>query len=164
MKRHPIIFSAPMVQAIIEGRKTQTRRVIKPQPAGFVPVRCSYGYPGDRLWVREAYGTCDSWVPHIFYRADGGAPNPGFRWKSPIHMPRWASRITLEIIDVRVERLRDISEENARAEGCHFPNSESPFGYDNFRMHWDRLHGPGVWQENPLVWVLEFKKVNEVAI
>lgn len=163
-----ILFSASMVRAILEGRKTVTRRVMKPQPDtdatitvesynvavtnrhgyqeagpeifgawwrdGESGCKCPYGKPGDRLWVRE---TCfindyrEAAVPvderaecEIIYRADGLPDWEGeeelIRWRSSIHMPRWASRILLEITDVRVERLQDISEEQAQAEGCFF--------------------------------------------
>ncbi|TWC17113.1 hypothetical protein FBY06_11839 [Pseudomonas sp. SJZ085] len=146
IKERPIPFSAPMVRAILDGRKTVTRRPVK--GAGlkwledFTPEYvadpanslCPYGKPGDRLWVRE---TCfindyrEAAVPkderadcEIVYRADGIPDWEGeealIRWRPSIHMPRWVSRILLEIIDVRVEQLRDISEEQAQAEGCFF--------------------------------------------
>ena len=136
-KERPILCSAPDVMAILDGRKTQTRRIMKPQPnrtwpdevtphwsvggnrtlpGASNPLRCPYGVPGDRLWVREAWrlpdGAPKGWVD---YRADD--TRDGFKWKPSIHMPRWASRITLEVTDVRVERLQDISEADAMAEG-----------------------------------------------
>ncbi len=161
IKERPILFSAPMVRAILEGRKTVTRRVCKPQPsanahttcASGIPMgawwetgkdinRCPHGQPGDRLWVRETW-YCDHFEvqkgPYLqpadmhdldqsredgelVYAADGLAPYEQEQptWKPSIHMPRWASRILLEITDVRVERLQDISEEQAQAEGCFF--------------------------------------------
>lgn len=157
IKERPILFSAPMVRAILEGRKTVTRRAVNPQPVltegsgfswkghlfgrgsddretsrNFSKYCCPYGKPGDRLWVRE---TCfindyrESSVPEneradceIHYRADGIPDFEGeeelIRWRPSIHMPRWASRTLLEITDVRVERLQNISDEQAQAEGC----------------------------------------------
>lgn len=144
MKERPILFSAPMVRAILDGTKTQTRRVVKPQPTHFNPVgvprlakpvgpnaiiACRYGQPGDRLWVREShwyfkderdpvtgYYPPKMNVEDVEFRADSESKRHG--WYPSIHMPRWASRITLEISGVRVERLNDISEEDANAEGC----------------------------------------------
>ena len=135
MTERPILFSGPMVRAILEGRKTMTRRVIKLQPTGAADVQyrvaaavtmpvsgrqqvCPYGRVGDHLWVRE------TWAPHAWpptgpsyqYAADDQYPAPE-RWRPSIHMPRAASRITLEVLNVRVERLHDISEEDAKAEG-----------------------------------------------
>lgn len=140
MKKHPIIFSGPMVRAILDGRKAMTRRVVKPSKARGLPdadspvfsaedglwycdggmwmARCPYGVPGDRLWVRETWRVPANQAPNgIAYRADEPTPTDGFVWMSPIHMPRTASRITLEIMSVRVERLQEISEEDAKAEG-----------------------------------------------
>ena len=206
MKERPILFSGPMVQAILDGRKTMTRRVCKYQPSvsvrkagsmwgikggdalwhfGHKIVSCPYGQPGDRLWVRE------TWMPFTeqgcpvgatIYRAtdhpepDGDSP---LRWKPSIFMPRWASRITLEITAVRVERVQDISEKDAKAEGCggyvggEGPMSESVLaiepGYnhpnffrDGFAYLWDSLNakrGYG-WDANPWVWVISFKRTN----
>ena len=118
MKERPILFSAPMVRAILAGTKTQTRRVVKLKPDYMetflrLPNKvacCPYGQPGGRLWVRETFEDCESALHScVLYRADGGTP--GTKWTPSIHMPRWASRITLEITGVRVERLQDISEE-----------------------------------------------------
>lgn len=163
MKERPILFSSPMVRAILAGRKTQTRRVVKPQPSGdpvsWPSAKCRsmvdlhemrslgpYGVPGDRLWVREAWqalhqsrdletGVVDdvSWpakiptAPDDYWTlayaatfgpmADETAEERGWPWRPGIHMPRWASRITLEIAEVRVERLHDISERDCWAEG-----------------------------------------------
>ena len=153
IKERPILFSAPMVRAILDGRKTVTRRACKPQPSANAHTtsaegspmgawwetgkhlnRCPFGQIGDRLYVRE---TCfindfrETAVPEgeradceIHYRADGVPDFEGeeelIRWRPSIHMPRWASRILLEITDVRVERLQDISDEQAEAEGCFF--------------------------------------------
>ena len=215
-RERPILFSGAMVRAILEGRKTQTRRVVKQQPPeaelgvtleikfsdhtgkwhmgtprGAKPVVCSsgflcpYGVPGDRLWVRETfYRTCfteSSRGPgSCVYRADGAAC--GERgWSSSIHMPRWASRLTLEIKDVRVERLQAISEADAIAEGVEcevyergVPISGCWWNYQSrcwsgafpdeprgsFRTLWDSINGKThPWSANPLVWVVEFAKV-----
>lgn len=231
----PILFSAPMVRAILDGRKTVTRRPVKPQPKlyrdflgdGYVfavedkdrpwVVRClgslnfaelysPYGKPGDRLWVRETFKPIASGeVKHGYgevrhgyaYRADGttrwndrttkihdlsGQPPTGpmqFQqrpWKPSIHMPHRASRITLEVTSVRVERLRDITEEQARAEGVQpakplDPHSGKPRDDVQFeRPHvvgfaslWDELNGAGSWVANPWVWVVEFRRIDQEA-
>ena len=232
MKERPILFSAPMVRALLDGSKTQTRRVINPQPewvyepsnykmqvggqlvssrgrewlhwkgkriAEKNDPRCPYGQPGDRLWVRETWqgplltdgdefeayreNPDDFKNPaHCEYAADGG-PKPEFmtdedelvcRWRPSIFMPRWASRITLEIVSVRVERLQDISEADAMAEGadCEIhtvDTSNMPKGCaivsesyrEGYRQLWDSINGPGSWESNPWVWVVEFRRVTE---
>jgi hypothetical protein len=269
MKERPILFSGPMVRALLDGRKTQTRRVMKPQPviqsgpfdhghwavtlphgnaitnecgtlsgapsceAGewnytgrFVsgyhrtlcgPIRCPYGVPGDRMWVRESFvellhtspatdepidptngdrliEPATSYVDAqgrkrwhydgkvIAYRAtsnvefcDGdGFSSPDFankddlpRWKPSIHMPRWASRITLEITDVRVQRVQEISEEDAKAEGVGPIGgfvAQLPFDYRvAFKTLWDEINehrGYGT-HKNPWVWCLTFKRVKK---
>lgn len=204
MKEHPILFSQEMVDAILEG-KTQTRRVVKPQPflgdtgtwypsivpgdkrnhtglhygneAHFrfgMPIDfCPYGREGDRLWVRESWRAMDD-IPtsrlapgdQIFYRADYPFPVAyGQKWKPSIHMPRWASRITLEIVRVRIERLQEITEQDAFAEGVR----PSIVGGDldflkyraGFQSLWNSINvkrGYG-WDINPWVWVIEFRKV-----
>lgn len=216
IKEHPILFSGPMVRAILEERKTQTRRVIKPQP--FDPKKdygsyfrekpeqwsCPYGQPGDRLWVRETWYIDDLafWRPiplkepddfdnrSLYYRADGECckqipecacaevgPPP---WRPSIHMPRWISRITLEVISVRVERLQEITTEDAIAEGfdCNTYREwyDTEEGHHLQRLHalaqyhgepiaafgfgWDRINAKRGfdWNKNPWVWVVEFKK------
>lgn len=164
MKERPIIFSGEMVRAILAGRKTQTRRVIKPQPViqdgvAFFKTgqRCPYGQIGDRMWVREAW-IRNSGVPA--YRADDPSwPGETPKWKPSIHMPRWASRITLEIVNVRVERLQDITVGDAWAEGC--PNSDVNVIPDWFIPLWAGINaarGNG-WDDNPWVWAIEFKRV-----
>ena len=204
MKERPILFSAPMVRAILEGRKTQTRRVVKPQPpaghnfAGFTihstrtsdegkavwgagdalpylraahRVRCPYGQPGDRLWVRETWARDDE-DGALFYRADVGLGGnaddwernridgaPRYRWRSPIHMPRWASRITLEITGVRVERLQCISDHDAIAEGAQQIGDCDGAFVAGYRNLWESINGAGSWDANPFVWVVEFKAV-----
>lgn len=228
MRERPILFSAPMVQAILEGRKTQTRRVVKPQPLWVaepsVPfstvdadpkgiIACPYGRPGDHLWVKEAWQYAD-WTddgyPWVRYAADrqkllhesipqnwderlndtwehlSRDENYGIdncaadrRMRSSRFMPRWASRITLEITGVRVERLQDISEADAIVEGIErVGGAMSCSPWKNYRigksgemsMHcsaptrsymtlWESINGPGSWDANPFVWVVEFKRV-----
>jgi len=217
MKARPIIFSAPMVRAILEGRKTQTRRIIKPQPlvkdgkfswSGhapnskfgafwsstvdresidiFVAPSCQYGERGDRLWVRETFQgpliNEDEGMPegtyspkYCVYRADGDSA-PEFRdcddnlkncWKPSIYMPRWASRITLEIISVRVERLNDISASDAMKEGSSSSDwmeieSDCENGIsvvDIFQDLWNSINGADSWNLNPWVWVIEFEVI-----
>ncbi len=225
-KERPILFSAPMVRAIREGRKTVTRRVVKPQwidgpwsvrrteaprhdghshdwwlPTGTQPYaalpRCPYGQPGDLLWLREAWAAdaqVDSIAPRdlshgepIVYLEDGSARQTGCtmisqgRGRPSIHMPRWASRILLEITDVRVERLQDISEPQALAEGIvgvdFRPDDGFPIcrgymvgpddGASPLETHaskafaglWRSINGPESWDTNPWVWVVEFKQV-----
>ena len=175
MKERPILFSGPMVRAILDGRKTQTRRPYNPK-AGFpredgevTPTTadawtdygpCPIGQPGDRLWVRETWTQNTSGV--IWYRADGHSIANGL-WRPSIHMPRWASRITLEITRVWVERVQDITEEEAKAEGCCGGHSSIP-GYafsatprEHFRHIWQSIYG--TWDANPLVWAYEFRRV-----
>ncbi|HGN3124997.1 hypothetical protein N0570_14355 [Pseudomonas aeruginosa] len=205
MKERPILFTGPMVRAILEGRKTVTRRVMKPQPdflgsmvdpntpfktldAGLhARITCPYGEPGDRLWVREAWAAdaqVDAIAPSdlsqgepIWYPADLSVRQTGCsmiskgRVRPSIHMPRWACRILLEITAVRVERLQDISEEQALAEGvrgepcdharqacadigCWGDTAKGAFGF-----LWESLNGEGSWAANPWVWVVEFKRV-----
>lgn len=213
MAERPIIFSAPMVRAILAGRKTQTRRVLKPQPvadaswAGGWRVdskkvsvsvqsfnerggRCLPGDSspcpytvGDTLWVREAWAL----VPRTAYRCSEGVqqtlrPNDdhdaaiyrasfdrssgGCRWRPSIHMPRWASRITLRVTNVRVERLHDISEEDARAEGAErmYMDDDGKFYQHHtgtyrtgFAGIWAHIHGPGGWAANPWVVAVSFE-------
>lgn len=238
MKDHPMLFSAPMILALLAGNKTQTRRIVKPQPTtkpfwgcvggkgfGFfddlTPIRCQYGQPGDRLWVRETWQYAD-WTedgyPFIGYHADGerllvetNIPEEWSerltgiwadlsaeenyrienraadrRWRPSIHMPRWASRINLEIVSVRVERLQDISEAAAIAEGLKgitkdgklikygIPDADGYPGTDDIGWPWENwcaspidaycslwesINGAGSWDANPWVWVIEFKVV-----
>jgi len=182
MKERPILFSAPMVRAILEGRKTQTRRILKSQGkkaghyAGWVlpeyRTDCPYGQPGDRLWVRETWQInhtvqdADGKCPTIF-RADGTLlPAQGMKWTPSIHMPRWACRIVLEITDVRVELLQSISDADARAEGCNGGHGSIP-GYnysatprEHFWQLWESIAAPGTrWEDDPWVWVITFRKV-----
>ena len=196
MKERPILFSGPMVRAILEGRKTQTRRVVKPQPptafvtvrvedgtqaswclrnqsafdlpesaADWLTLRCPYGVPGDRLWVRETWGSCTTnGTVCSGYRADV-ALRPEIeagvdRWRPSIHMPRWASRLLLEVKAVRVERLQEISEDDAFAEGISGGDwLGNPVG--TYRELWDSINAKRghSWESNPWVWVVEFERV-----
>jgi hypothetical protein len=166
-KERPILFSAPMVRAILEGRKTQTRRIVKPEHVAAyhddVPIlfkRFPYGKPGDRLWVRETWGMFEEThkcIPH--YRATH-ATDVVPRWRPSIHMPRWASRITLEVESVRVERLKECSDADALAEGCSSADMQSGDRLqDVYRRLWESINGPGSWEANPWVWVVEFKRI-----
>ncbi|HEE5245290.1 TPA: hypothetical protein R7J74_003205 [Klebsiella pneumoniae] len=219
MTERGMIFNADMVRAILDGRKTQTRRPIKWKQTRFTEIGeredgskwpwsedaeracdfwhpCPFGAVGDRIWVRETfqgplfdYDLMDNYCkdPTPFekpefcvYKADG-VPAPEFYdaddelhccWRPSIHMPRWASRILLEITDVRVERLNAISEEDARAEGiidggclncgepepCGCANPE-PDATDAFAYLWQSIYGQDNWNANPWVWVIEFKRV-----
>lgn len=209
MKQRPILFSTPMVRALLAGSKTQTRRALKvlpppgtfqvstynhpdPRPHFFAwqelpheaamiaddwAFPCPYGQPGDQLWVREAWSHDAESLEHCrasyedamgpgsygpYYRATESAPDT-LRWKPSIHMPRWASRITLEITAVRVERLQDIGEADAKAEGmmCSaHPLRDCRMEYADL---WEQLNGSGAWRANPWVWVVEFKRVKQLA-
>lgn len=190
MKERPILFNTAMVRAVLDGSKTQTRRIVKGfalellTPNNFTPEYvalpennlCPYGHPGDQLWVREAWaevGTMDPGL--IVYRADYPACVPSqyenvpsvdaITWKPSIHMFRRYSRITLEIVSVRVERLRDISESDALAEGAPalMPDGK-PFAVYTKAAHryaflWDSINGSGSWLANPWVWVVEFRRI-----
>ena len=188
MRSKPILFSAPMVQAILAGRKMMTRRVVKPQPirkpveCGWVPsgwsiesepneygvkgcdcieVKCPYEI-GDRLWVRETWRGCDEDFPNLSYRADCTGSVIPKGWKPSIFMPRWASRITLEVTDVRVERLQEITEADAIAEGFRATQNERGEGSSAtcwFRHLWEKLNGEKhPWSANPWVWIISFTK------
>lgn len=186
---HPILFSGPMVRAILESRKTQTRRPIKGAPLGAdcglfakdsavffrgttpespsvgAPIRCPYGVPGDRLWVRETWQDwCPTWsggrTHRPAYRATPDERGEPLRWRPSIHMPRWASRITLELTGVRVERLQAIDEAGAICEGFMYAGRGDDWQRpDSFRVLWDRLNSPRGygWDMNPWIWVLEFR-------
>lgn len=179
-----MLFSGEMVRAILEGRKTQTRRVCRVQP---VPVRdgfdltptlmagCPYGRQGDALWVRES-GSIATDKSAFMYADFGGAlaptATPGSEswareWRAcpSIHMPRWASRITLEITAVRAQRLQDITADDSKAEGVQLPSGAidtSAAWVSAFSHLWDSINGqrPGMtWADNPWVWALTFEKV-----
>ncbi|AUR80793.1 hypothetical protein TC7_024 [Pseudomonas phage TC7] len=209
-RERPILFNDQMVRAILEGRKTVTRRVMKPQPTpckdgghhwpcnihqsmlhverelqngegcwcGLAEAACPYGQPGDRLWVRETWGLqvrsygggAGEFIVYratnpdaIYCRSSEGREYP-VKWKPSIHMHRHSSRILLEITAVRVERLQDISDDQAIAEGI----DTHPTGfYGNgcitaggaFLELWESINGDGKWAANPWVWVVEFKRV-----
>lgn len=232
MAERPILFSAPMVRAILADQKTQTRRVVKLVGSDTIEERedgsswpycvtwahgddgepwyaCPYGEPGDRLWVKEAYALShrddnnteatpkdrDAWDWPPVYRADGENQGGGWTrrmpggvecriappWRPSIHMPRWASRLTLEVTSVRVERLQDITEDDARAEGVDwsrpepygerwdddredprevgYPPAGASFARDNFRRLWSSINGPESWASDAWVWVVGFKRV-----
>lgn len=172
MADRPIIFSGSMVRALIDGRKTQTRRVLKP-PYGmleYMPDRtwrpiCTKFFKGDRLYVREAFCPRLGYPAPIakpHYRADNDRPEWRGLWKPSIHMPRWASRLTLTVTDVRVQRLQEISAEDVEAEGaCELaciPATEDDDAEARviFRDLWNSLHGPDAWDANPWVVALTF--------
>ncbi len=216
MKERPILFSGPMVRAILDGRKTQTRRsenrlltIGYVQPLangdwewspygsfdhGVIRVNCPYGKIGDRLWVRETWmpdpprdGTWSSFsweydmpiadIPerfrttdHVIHRASWtGEDMVG--WKPSIHMPRWASRITLEVTSVRMERLQEISLEDCKAEGIgpmeiccpagqHAAQSAIERAYKAaYKLLWNSIYGEGSWAANSWVWVIEFNRL-----
>lgn len=164
MKERPILFSAPMVRAILDGTKTQTRRVIR-NPDRFSNIRecgrcCPYGTKGEHLWVRETWADTMGEPPSAVYRADGERhPSSHMKWRPAIHMPRWASRITLRIIDARVECLGEISNADAEAEGVKCDYSSLSFR-DHFGELWDRINGKRApWRSNPWVWVVQFERV-----
>lgn len=235
MKEHPILFSAPMVRALLDGTKTQTRRTVKrlhPDAVTFAAhstmpstwwvrdqferilqtIQCPYGQPGDRLWVRETHQfdapVDGTWPATAFYGCKG-APisliperfrHPAYclyeatwlhgpiKWRPSIHMPRWASRILLEIVSVRVERLQDINEEDALAEGIEkayvdtlkrqrwkmYDHTDGVPGEDiaryvgpthtlhpieSYKSLWLGINGAGSWDANPWVWVIEFRRI-----
>ena len=168
MKERPILFNGEMVRAILAGQKTQTRRI--PPKTQKHALFCPYGHPGDRLWVRERWAadmSFDDLPPRmlpprgmpIYYHATAQCMD--YKWRPSIHMPRILSRITLEITDIRVERVQDISEEDVQAEGF----SDRPASKNKFRIAWDLLYwkrGLG-WSVNPRVWVITFKRAEEVC-
>jgi len=221
MKEHPILFTSAMVRAILDGRKTQTRRIGKFQKDdatelgveyighatkgleavatyrafpdegsarwGLCP--CPYGVPGDRLWAKETHywdrfeklptTKPDDFPMDFYYRADGECceqipecqcgSEGKTKWRPSIFMPRWASRITLEITNVRVERLQDISESEAMAEGVivkpsagiasNFCGGNPGAAQFEYYALWESINGKGSWARNPWVWVIEYKRI-----
>lgn len=191
MKERGMIFNSEMVRAILDGRKTQTRRPVKfpvhdknlgcelagNELAGELSagnyLNSAFGKQGDRIWVRETWAryNIDQDSYDMAYRATPPEdwPEEG-KWRPSIHMPRWASRILLEITGIRVERLNAISQEDAQDEGMELTGwrptySDQDSGgevwtpYDNFARLWDSIYGEGSWKVNPWVWVIEFKRV-----
>lgn len=219
MNARPMLFSGPMIRALLDGRKTQTRRVVKLphtnplgvwEPTTFGPgtdmrgveyaeqvsiwhtrtgdvICCPYGKPGDLLWVREAWavgkrydekaprelppramtvvyesgGSCanddqDGWVGDTWPKV-GEKPDWVGRWRRGFHMPRWASRLTLRITEVRVQRLQDIGQGDACAEGC--PAFTEP--YDWYQGLWNEINGDGSWELNPWVWAISFDVIKQ---
>lgn len=209
MKERPILFSGPMVRALLAGAKTQTRRLATPGefgastweqlPADLAaawardarPRHPRFGERGDRLWIRETWCLAH---PDYHDEAEGirsGRPIRDGRWchyaasddvdvddgrspwRSPIHQPRWASRITLEVTDVRVQRLHEISEDDTRAEGVDawMESLRGKPDYDHnarlgaypvtaFARLWDSINGAGAWDANPWVWAISFRRVS----
>lgn len=179
----PILFSTSMVQAILDGRKTQTRRVMKIRPpaeanrfpnggsARWGICKCAYRTDG-KLWVKETWlhdsPHCDDHrcgnIDHIWYRASEKDPDMFPRWRPSIFMPRWASRIALHILDVRVQRLQDIDDADACREGVDLTNTSIPgYAKERFRRLWNSINedrGLG-WDANPWVWVITFERVGE---
>lgn len=207
-----MLFKAEMVRAILEGRKTQTRRIIKDATglfwdhkawrpevvngeithwvsmdtmndghlfgAGSPQRKCPQGRPGDRLWVRETWNKeganfHDDFTkpnPPYYYAADYDAEaNKLYTWKPSLFMPRAASRITLEITDVRAQRLNDISDEDALAEGVERNTVDiemvrhclvnGSMHCDRYARLWDSINGEGAWKANPYVWAITFKRL-----
>lgn len=186
MNEKPILFNSEMVNAILSGRKTQTRRIIKldhergmvnPVVRGrngeissitcrLAPMLCPLGKPGDQLWVREAFAAGLCTESTLAYRATHKTEDleedwgETIKWTPSIHMPRWASRINLLITGVRVERLQDISDADASAEGCKISSMQSGECLsDMFARLWKSIYGDESWQANPWVWVIEFERM-----
>lgn len=205
----PILFSTPMVQVILRGDKTMTRRVVKPQPEGEIytnklsidrdkshqkwfdfdkEISCRYGKPGDILWVREAFTDTRKFPCYegednegiYVYKADKpDEQHTSFTWTPSIHMPREAARIFLRVKSVRVERLHDITEADAKAEGMERTNEgladteykiytaknwwdENPI--NSFKSLWHSINGAESWNLNPFVWVVEFERLSDKEV
>ena len=199
MAERPILFSTPMVRAILDGRKTQTRRIVKDIPLGYDFVGASEDktylraitdkgrvlwtidprwHIGDILWVRETWAIKppidpeQDWTTY-FYKATYDLDGYDFKWKPPIFMPKDACRIKLRITDIRVERLQDISEGEAIAEGvvtncCPIISetgsneifyNEGDYPTDHYQRLWESINGKGSWDKNPFVWVITFERI-----
>jgi len=203
MKERPILFNAPMVRALLNGSKTQTRRIVKQKLMQLgdgdwhsfdhkglnyrVNARhttvgawanllqfCPYGQPGDQLWVREAWRTVAEADPlpprlmtaayRIWFEADS-PHQPGYgKYRPSMFMPRWASRIQMEIVSVRVERLQDISEADALAEGITYAQlpgnqQDDAKAITWYRGLWETINGTGSWEANPWVWCINFRRI-----
>lgn len=174
IKETPILFSGEMVRAILEGRKTQTRRLIKPQPVfdrprssdevnaawqeGFIPEPCPYGMVGDKLWVRESFYCLNE--DSIIYAADEHSNI--LRKRPSIHMPKKLCRIWLEITDVSIERLNDITGDDSIDEGAWRKEwreiGRASEAIASFKELWESINGEGSWADNPWVWVVEFER------
>ena len=221
MKARPILFSGPMIRALLSGAKTQTRRVVKLQPEDVFahevasysqatgatvhypkdatatvfsdglwyslgpsaagPIACPYGQPGDVLWVRETWSRAKLYPAshEMFYRADGDVLGRQLSlsyverekcWRPSIHMPRWASRLTLRITDVRVERVQEISEDDAIAEGvdtitmADVARQAAWSRRQDFSRLWDSINGQRAgcsWADNPWCWCLTFDVIQQ---
>ncbi|EKN6179374.1 hypothetical protein DVQ53_00285 [Yersinia enterocolitica] len=193
MNEKPILFNAEMVNAILSGRKTQTRRIISEKTLHLFGVAasagechpielcdqrsqsyyldfCPLGKPGDQLWVREAFAAGLCTESTLAYRATHKTEDleegwgETIKWTPSIHMPRWASRINLLITGVRVERLNDISEQDAMAEGCLYGKGNGEIDLavrpeNHFPTLWASIYGAESWQANPWVWVITFRRV-----
>lgn len=168
MKERPILFQGAMVRALLAGTKTQTRRVCKlevragmPEPEWQSLLKlCPYGQPGDRLWVRESFSPYEH-REGCWYWADGRiAAHDCTKPKPSIHMHRWFSRITLEVTGVRAERLQNISDADALAEGVDRTNTSIPgYARQRYEKLWESINGADSWAANPWVWVVEFKRL-----
>lgn len=221
MRERPILFSGPMIRALLDGRKTVTRRVLEEPPGMLVDGRgtpfttvyeqkedslqrrnilCRYGQPGDRLWVKETWRPEASSIGHrigwkLTYAADDAVlfsdlARVDGSWRcpkaakngnvTPLFMPRWASRLSLEVVSVRVERLHDITEEDSRAEGVErlleangWRNYEPEPAFESVSYHltaresfaslWRSINGPESWDANSWVWRVEFRRVEAVS-
>ncbi len=183
MKFHPILFSTEMVKAILEGRKTQTRRVVKingvMQTAAKMiytdgnwhgesgrKVKFPYGNVGDVLWVRESWqhnvNDFGESSGNFFYKASEDAEKNIIGWKPSIHIPKAACRLFLKIKNISVERLQDITRGDCMAEGCPFPNIAKETDPKRwFSELWQSINGKESWNANPWVWVIEFEQINK---
>ena len=208
VKEHPVLFSPPMVQAILEGRKTQTRRVVKkihPNSKNLLPesemlnhsigftfwepdqfevpenerlvslVKCPYGKPGHLLWVRETFDSKSGCLGSVLFKANystkelNQAAKGVFRWKPSIHMKKDYARIWLEVEEIKVERLKDISHDDCPEEGIemigtkfkNYLGNEPTYNQRiSFRSLWQSINGLESWEQNPWVWVVKFKVIS----